>query len=172
MPNTIDWQHNFSGVLGTGAGKHADVASERINAGWMNKVELAFESMYAAVVKDGMSGPYQFEEYKTGANEFVTETFNGNGTSTGFTISKYIPRETISGFHGMLDNPYESGGILPLSLGGKMSNFHATTNWTKTVWFTTAPPSGTNNVKVIYRDMAKLPSKLNSSAFITDYMAS
>ena len=66
------------------------------------------------------------------------DEFNGNGSTTAFTLTQVPSASNASNFMVFVDNVYQRYG----------SSYAFTVNGT-TLTFTSAPPSGTNNIQVI-----------------------
>ena len=66
------------------------------------------------------------------------DEFNGNGSTTAFTLTQVPSASNASNFIVFVDNVYQRYG----------SSYAFTVNGT-TLTFTSAPPSGTNNIQVI-----------------------
>ena len=66
------------------------------------------------------------------------DEFNGNGSTTAFTLTQVPSASNASNFIVFVDNVYQRYG----------SSYALTVNGT-TLTFTSAPPSGTNNIQVI-----------------------
>ena len=66
------------------------------------------------------------------------DEFNGNGSATAFTLTQVPSASNASNFMVFVDNVYQRYG----------SSYAFTVNGT-TLTFTSAPPSGTNNIQVI-----------------------
>ncbi|RLD39934.1 MAG: hypothetical protein DRI86_16190 [Bacteroidetes bacterium] len=162
-----EFQPGFSGLLGSGPGKHKASKLERLDHTLINKIENAIQQLWSIVRGEGHYGPFRLET----TDGYVTETFNGDGSTTTFQLSKAIPREAISGYNIFLDNPYASG-IQPASCSGYLTDFDEYTNLSDTVVFATAPPVGENNVKIIYVNITEWPSSVNSSAYLSEYTIS
>ena len=67
-----------------------------------------------------------------------TDEFNGNGSTTAFTLTRVPSAGNASNFIVFINNVYQRYG----------SSYAYTVNGT-TITFTSAPPSGTNNIQVI-----------------------
>lgn len=165
MSEIDNFQHGFFGSSGTGAGKHANAPTDNLDAEYVNRLENAIVGLYTAFEADGLYGPFRFETV-TG---MVTEYFNGDGTTTGFTLSRAIHEQQVSGYDIYLADPYELS-VEPVGYGGKLANFDDDNKLSNTFNFDTAPPSGTKNVKIRYYIYSKLPSKLDGGAYIHDWI--
>ena len=71
------------------------------------------------------------------------DEFNGNGSTTAFTLTQVPSASNASNFIVFVDNVYQRYG----------SSYAFTVNGT-TLTFTSAPPSGTNNIQVIQLSQA------------------
>lgn len=156
-----EFQPGFGGQLGTGPGQHTASRLERMDHTLMNKLENAMYELWSLMEGQGHYGPFQLET----TSGYIEETFDGNGKTTEFILSKSIPKEAISGYDILLSNPYASG-IEPLS--GYLTGFSTATNLTNIVQFPTAPPVGTGNVVIKYVRISQWSSSLNTSAFLSD----
>lgn len=156
-----EFQPGFGGQLGAGPGKHTASRLERMDHTLMNKLENAMYQLWSLVESQGHYGSFQLET----TSGYIVETFDGNGETTEFVLSVAIPREAISGYDILINDPY-ANGIEPLS--GYLTSFNESTNLTNIVQFPTAPPAGTDNVIIKYWNISCWPSSLNSSAYLSD----
>lgn len=155
----------FTGLLGTGAGRKSPSSRENLNYAVFNTIENAIMQLYGLVSSAGHYGAFVFETMISG---YYTETFDGDGSTTEFYLSRSIAREWISGWDINLENPYQYG-ILPSGYGGQPYNYDSSTKLTSGIQFSTAPPVGTGNVIVIYKYPQTWGSVLSGSAYLSDY---
>lgn len=158
-----EFQSGFSGLNGSGPGKHVASRLERVDHNWMNLAENAIHSLWTIVRGAGHYGVFKLETI----DGYTIETFDGDGSTTVFTLNKAIPRETISGYNILSDHSY-SGGVFPTVCTGYLSGFSDSTNLSNTVTFETAPPVGSDNVIIKYCNITEWPSSLNSSAYLLE----
>jgi hypothetical protein len=156
----------FVGVLGSGAGKHSSASTSVINYQTINRLELSIQQLYSLVRSNGNYGSFLLETLQDG---YTTETFDGDGATTTFSISRTIPREFVSGWDINLHDPFASG-ILPTGYGGELSGFNTSNNLASSFAFSTAPPVGTDNVKIHYKYVENWGSSIAGSAYLSDYV--
>jgi len=161
-----EFQHGFFGASGEGAGKHLPVAQDNIDAIVINRIENAIVMLESKFNSEGHFGSFQLEE---SYDNPIIEYFNGDGTTTGFTLRFGITKYQIEDYDITLSDPY-ANGIFPENLGGQLVNFDSETNLTKSIRFSTAPASGIKNVKVSYSLFRRLGSQVNSGAYLNDWM--
>jgi hypothetical protein len=166
MAELSAFQPGFYGASGEGAGKHAAVPSDNIDATVINRIENAIMQLKSKFDGEGHYGPFRLEDMSGGT---ITEYFNGNGSTKEFTLSRAILKEQVSGYNIRLSDPY-SVGILPIGLDGSLTSFDSESNVSKTLIFNTAPSSGTKNVSIIYYIPRSLGSQLDSGAFLEDWI--
>jgi len=158
-----EFQPSFKGLLGDGPGKHAANKLERMDHLLINTLENAIWQLWTLVRGQGHYGPFVLET----TSGYEVETFDGDGTTLSFTLSRYISKELLSGYDIDLDNPYNLS-IEPIECSGYLSNISDSTNLGNVITFSTAPPIGTDNVKVYYNLVTEWGSALNSSAYLSD----
>ena len=162
-----EFQPGFKGLLGDGPGKHTANKLERMDHLLINNLENAIWQLWSLVQSQGHYGPFKMET----TSGYVTETFDGDGTTTSFTLARSITKELLSGYDIRLDSPYYYG-IEPTICSGYLSNIDTSTNLGDTIVFATAPSVGTDNVKVHYYYITEWSSALNSSAYLSDSTSS
>ena len=80
------------------------------------------------------------------------DEFNGNGSTTAFTLTQTPAGNGSNNFIVFVDNVYQRYG----------SSYAFTVNGT-TITFTSAPPSGTNNIQVIQLSQANTLNTVSDS---------
>lgn len=165
MSELREFQHGFFGASGRGAGKHLNSEADVLDATLINRIENAIVNLYNIEQANGMYGSFRMSTI-TG---YMTEIFSGDGTTTGFTLSKGISKWDVYRYDIYSDDPYING-ILPTGLGGELVDFDSNTKLSNTLYFTTAPASGTNNIKVKYYLYSNKTSRLNGGSRLNDWM--
>ena len=153
-----EFQPGFYGLLGSGAGMHTASKSERFDHDLVNRIENAIMQLWGLVSTQGHYGPFRLEV----TSGYTTETFEGDGSTQTFTLSMSIPKEFVSGYNILYDDPYASG-ISPS--GGYLTSFSSSTNLSNTLYFDTAPTDG-ESVTISYANLIRWPSAVNSSAYL------
>jgi len=159
------FQPGFFGASGYGPGKHSNTANDALDAAWANNLERQIVNLYNIVQSEGHYSNYRMET----VSGTYTEYFSGDATTTSFQLQRSIHKFDILGYDLNVDDPYASG-IEPRNLGGQLTTFNTGTKMSETLYFTTAPPSGVNNVKITYYTYTKLPSQLDGGAFFNDWL--
>ena len=163
MVNLYDFRLNMLGSSGTGIGKHTGAIQDNMDAYFANRIENGIDGLYRSFNATNIYGPARLN---TISKVFI-DFFSGDSIHTTFRLTYKINKFDIYNYDIKSVDPYKNG-VEPVGLGGSLYNVDSGTNLSNIIQFTTPPPIGANNVKILYNIMSKYGCRLGSSAFLVE----
>jgi len=161
MVNLYDFRLNMLGSSGTGIGKHTGAIQDNMDANFANRIENGIYDLYKAFDASNLYGPTKTEL----VDKVFVDFFSGDAINSSFRLTYKINKFQIYGFDPLLLDPYQNG-VEPRDCGGKLALIDSGTNLSNIIIFTTIPPIGYKNIKIVYYKLLKYGSRLDASTFL------